>query len=230
MRLPEDSILSRILVVLLPAFIALSQRVLSLTIRRRHLNREALQQLRSREQPYILGIWHASVLWAPFFHRKHGIQAMVSPSRDGELIARVVEWSGNHCIRGSSNRGGTRALMGMVRMVRNGSPACVVPDGPLGPPFECKGGIISIAQKTGIPIIPFHYEASRQWVARKAWDKHRIPKPFSVIYMSYGDPIYIPSRLSEEQFEEARKDVEQRMLENMRRCQQAAGHAPGSDL
>lgn len=206
------------------------QRFFSLTIRRRYLNREALDSLRGQSKPYILSVWHACVLWAPFFHKNHGIQAMVSPSRDGELIARVVEWSGNHCIRGSSNKGGSRALIALLRLAKSGHPSCIVPDGPLGPAFECKGGILTMAQKSGLPIIPFHYEATRQWVALKAWDRHRIPGPFSTLYMSYGDPFFVPAALSDEQFDSLRRELEKKMMENMYRCQEAAGYPPGSDI
>ncbi|MCB1171202.1 MAG: lysophospholipid acyltransferase family protein [Leptospiraceae bacterium] len=229
MRIPEDSLLSKALTAILPAFIALVQRAFSITIRRRYLNRQALDAVRAEGKPYIMAVWHCCVLWTPFFHKNHGIQAMVSPSRDGEIIARVVEWSGNYCIRGSSNQGGSRALIGLVRLAKKGHPSGIVPDGPLGPAFECKGGIITIAQRTGLPIIPFHYEASKQWVAKSAWDKHRIPGPFSTLYMSYGEPFYVPSRLSDEQFDALRRELGKKMMENMHRCQEAAGYAPGSD-
>ena len=229
MHVRDGTILSKILTVIVPFFIAGMQRLFTLTIRRKYLNREALLSIKENNQPYILSVWHACVLWAPFFHRKHGIQAMVSPSRDGELIARVVEWSGNHSVRGSSRQGGARALRELLRLLRHGHPACIVPDGPLGPAFELKPGILALAQSTGVAIIPFHYEANSQWVARSAWDKHRIPRPFSTVYLSYGEPIYLEKSLSDEEFARAGERIQEAMMENMYRCQKAAGIEPGRD-
>tara|TARA_B100001939_G_scaffold283511_2_gene252898 strand:+ start:54969 stop:55661 length:693 start_codon:yes stop_codon:yes gene_type:complete len=229
MHVREGTFLSRVLTAIVPAMIAVMQRLFSLSLRRKYLNREALLSIKENKQPYILSVWHACVLWAPFFHRKHGIQAMVSPSRDGELIARVVEWSGNFSVRGSSRQGGARALRGLLKLLRQGHPACIVPDGPLGPAFELKPGVLALAQSTGVPIVPFHYEASRQWVARHAWDKHRIPRPFSTVYLSYGDPIYLEKSLSNEDFALAAEKIQKSMMENMYRCQKAAGIEPGRD-
>ena len=76
------------------------------------------------------------------------------------------------------------------------------------------------AMMSGSPIIPFHYEGVRQWIAEKAWDKHRVPKPFTRVVVSYGEPIYIPPKLSEEEFEVQKGIVQKAMEENMERCQQ----------
>ncbi|EMF44175.1 hypothetical protein LEP1GSC067_0584 [Leptospira interrogans serovar Lora str. TE 1992] len=75
-------------------------------------------------------------------------------------------------------------------------------------------GLIAAAQVSQVPIVSFHYECTRQWIAEKTWDKHRIPKPFTTFVVSYGEPIYIPRNLDEKGFEEARLMVEKAMLEN----------------
>lgn len=228
MHVRDGTLLSNILTAIVPALIAGMQRLFTITIRKRYLNQEAFLNIKNQDQPYILAVWHACVLWAPFFHRKHGIQALVSPSRDGELIARVVEWSGNYSVRGSSRQGGARALRELLKLLKGGHPTCIVPDGPLGPAFELKPGLIALARSTGVPIIPFHYEANHQWVARKAWDKHRIPGPLSTVYLSYGDPIFVRS-LDADEFAGIKDRIQSRMMENMHRCQKAAGIPPGRD-
>ena len=228
MRLKADSLASRIATSIVPYSIAWMQRSFSLTIKRRYLNQEPFLRIKE-EGAYILGVWHASVLWAPFFHPYHEIRAMVSPSRDGELIARVIKSSGNYSVRGSSSRGGATALRTLLKELKRNHPICIVPDGPRGPAFRCQGGIVAAAMQSGKPIIPFHYEARPQWVARKVWDKHRLPRPFSTIYLCYGDPIFVPPKLKADEFEARRLIIEEAMMANMRRCQTAAGYAPGSD-
>jgi lysophospholipid acyltransferase (LPLAT)-like uncharacterized protein len=199
-------------------------RCLAFTLRIERHNHEALMRYKSDGKPYILSVWHACVLWTPFFHRRHGIRALVSASRDGEIIARVVEATGNATVRGSSRRGGSKAFRQLLRLANEGNPICIVPDGPLGPAFESQGGVSTLSAKTDVVVIPFHYESARQWVAHGAWDKHRIPKPFSHIHLKYGEPFTIPRGLTSL---EARNLVQDRMIKNMHECQKLAGLEPG---
>ncbi|MBU43959.1 MAG: hypothetical protein CMN76_12125 [Spirochaetaceae bacterium] len=228
MRIKENSLLSRVLTATLPWIIYTLQRMVRLTIQKKYLNAEPFERIRQSKEPYILAVWHCCVLWAPFFHRNHGIKAMISPSRDGEIIARVVESSGNQCVRGSSGKNGARALKTLIGLLKDGHPACIVPDGPLGPAFQAKAGIVALGRSTKVAIIPFHYEGTRQWVANHAWDKHRIPAPFCKLYMSYGDPIYLDPGENQDLTLSIER-IQSAMMENMYRCQKAAGMEPGRD-
>ena len=139
MRIKENSLLSRVLTATLPWIIYTLQRMVRLTIQKKYLNAEPFERIRQSKEPYILAVWHCCVLWAPFFHRNHGIKAMISPSRDGEIIARVVESSGNQCVRGSSgkntsgdgssrtNREGGEGMQARARMESNYASAMAKP-------------------------------------------------------------------------------------------------------
>ncbi len=205
----------RFLLWFVPLLIVALQRVLGATSRRVDIGREHLDSLRAQGRPWIYAIWHTNVLYSPYLNRGQGVAVMVSASRDGELIARAVERLGNTTIRGSTSRGGIAALKALVAHLQTGQPAAITPDGPRGPAFQLQAGIVTAAQISGVPIVPFHYECTRQWVAERAWDQHRIPKPFTTFVVSYGEPIHIPAQLSAEEFEETVALVERCLLENM---------------
>jgi hypothetical protein len=139
---------------------------------------------------------------------------LISQSRDGELINRIVKRFNNHSVRGSSSKGGIQALKVLIKIAREGKRILITPDGPRGPAFKLQPGIITLASQTGIPIIPFHHESIKQKKA-KSWDAMRIPALFNTIIVSYGEPIFIPPNLDEQIFEHYRQLVENRMMENL---------------
>lgn len=106
----------------------------------------------------------------------------------------------------------------MIVHLKKGLSAAFTPDGPRGPALIVQPGLIAAAQITQAPIVPFHYECTRQWILEKAWDRHRVPKPFTTFVISYGDPIYIPREMNETEFENQRKLVEKAMLANRERA------------
>lgn len=208
---------SSILVRLLPFFIVMMQRVLGLTCKFKVFGQEHIDALRLQKRPYILSIWHTNVLCSPYLQRGKNVAVLISASRDGDLIAQVVHRFGNTSIRGSTSKGGSAALKAIILHLRKGFPVAFTPDGPRGPALELQGGVIGAAQASGVPIVPFHYECTRQKLA-KSWDSHRIPLPFTTFVQSYGEPISIPRQMTPEEFEQKRIEVEKAMLENMQRC------------
>lgn len=213
------SLKERLFILFVPITIALIQRIYGLTLRRINVGKERVEELRKAGSPWIYSIWHTNVFLSPYFHRGQGVHVLISASRDGELIHRVVRHFGNFSIRGSSSRGGIKALKQLIEVLASGKPAAITPDGPRGPAFVLQHGLIIAAQRSGVPVIPFHYEATRQWVAEKAWDKHRLPKPFSRVVCMYGEPFIIPRELSPDEFDRTVKDVEAKLLKNMEDCQ-----------
>ncbi|MCB1137738.1 MAG: lysophospholipid acyltransferase family protein [Leptospiraceae bacterium] len=203
----------------LPIIVVNLQRLWGLTWRRIDIGRQSFDEIRKEGAAWIYGIWHTNVLFSPYLNRGLKANVMISDSRDGEMITKVVKKFGNFAIRGSTSKGGMRALKNCVSALKKGQPAAITPDGPRGPAFQVQDGIIVAAMMSGRPIIPFHYEGVRQWIAEKAWDKHRVPKPFTRVVVSYGEPIFVPSRLSEEQFAAQRDIVQTAMMQNMEKCQ-----------
>ncbi|MGJ4751779.1 lysophospholipid acyltransferase family protein [Leptospira kmetyi] len=214
----KQSFKRKFLIWLIPFLVVNLQRLIGLTSRRVNIGDENLVKLRKEKKPYILSIWHTNVLYSPYLNKNAGAAVLISESKDGDFINEVVHRFGNYSIRGSSSKGGSKALKALFKHLKNNLPAAITPDGPRGPALVLQPGLIACAQVSQIPIIPMHYECTRQWIAERAWDKHRIPKPFTTFVVSYGDPIYVPKRLDEKGFEEARLAVEKAMLENRQRA------------
>ncbi len=118
---------------------------------------------------------------------------MVSASRDGEYLARLAEQFGFETVRGSRNKKGVQGLKAMLRAVQNGNSAAIVADGSQGPPKIVQAGAILLAARTGAPIIPMIFAASRYFTIN-SWDRTIIPKPFSRIDFYYGEPLFVTGK------------------------------------
>ena len=122
--------------------------------------------------------------------RNRGLTCMVSASRDGEYVARLGALFGHDTVRGSSSKGSSGATRAVLKLLRRGKAVALTPDGPRGPKYQVQHGVLWLATAGNAPIVPFHIEASRQWVLN-SWDNHRFPKPFSTIHIGMGDPVYV---------------------------------------
>lgn len=179
---------------------------------------DRLHALREAEQPAILCLWHNRIIYCAHHLRTelhfkgYALKMMISRSRDGELMSRVMWAWGGETARGSSNRGGGQAIRELVRSLRSGPIAVVTtPDGPRGPVYQAQAGTIVVAQLSGAPIYPMSYSAERAWRLR-SWDRFMIPKPFSRVSVVVGEPIRVPRQLDEAGREEARAALEAALL------------------
>ena len=116
---------------------------------------------------------------------------MTSRSFDGEYIARIIERFGFEAVRGSSSRGGVRALLGMHTIVEEGRVAAFTIDGPRGPVYVAKPGPVLLARNTGVPIRCFYVGVKDAWVLN-SWDRFIIPKPFTRAHIRWSAPIAVP--------------------------------------
>jgi lysophospholipid acyltransferase (LPLAT)-like uncharacterized protein len=135
--------------------------------------------------------------------------ALASASKDGELISVPLEKFGYKVVRGSSGRDGVKGLLKMVRYLKDGYVVGTPVDGPKGPVYKMKPGMLYLAQKSGKPIIPIGAASQSKWVFSKTWDKMELPRPFSKIVCILGSPIYITP---EDDLKEIATDVEQILL------------------
>lgn len=161
----------------------------------------------------IAAIWHQRILVVLSYARSFGAYqpaVMISRSRDGDMAADIYRRLNFRPVRGSSSRGGRQALAAMVEDLTGHPFAVHVVDGPQGPRGMIKPGLISLAQLSGVPIVPFAISVSRAWVLN-SWDHFLIPKPFSRILIRWGTPIAIPGALDSDAFEQFRQEVETRM-------------------
>ena len=174
--------------------------------------REHYERLRANRQPFIYSIWHGKIMIPIFAHRNEGICGMVSEHNDGEMIAQTLHRLGYTTVRGSSTRGGKRAMLAMIRALQHGGVGAIMPDGPRGPRHVFKAGLLAIAQKSQAAILPMTFASTRAW-RFKSWDQFTLPKPFSKTIALYGEPIFIPREMDEAAFEMKRREVEQIMLD-----------------
>jgi lysophospholipid acyltransferase (LPLAT)-like uncharacterized protein len=144
------------------------------------------QALADRHQPYVLLAWHEAMLPLLWHHRKRGMTIVVSEGREGRYLAAYAGRLGFREARGSSSRGGVRALLGAVRALQAGGSAAFTPDGPRGPRRAFKGGGVLAAQRGGAPIVPVHAHARSAWRLH-SWDRMLIPKPFARVRIAYGE-------------------------------------------
>jgi len=168
-----------------------------------------LAELDARGAAPILAFWHGRVLGGLPYFRDRGIVVITSENFDGEWIARIIAKFGYRTARGSSSRGGARALAQMRRELAAGHPVAFTLDGPRGPARTAQAGALWLSGATGHPVLPFHVEADRAWAAR-SWDRHQIPKPGAAIRIAIGEPIYVTDT-ADKTVEAARVALEERL-------------------
>jgi lysophospholipid acyltransferase (LPLAT)-like uncharacterized protein len=176
-------------------------RVLARTWRITVVHDEPLRHLRAERRPVILSCWHGELLPLIWHHRAQGISILVSEHRDGEIIARVAERIGFGTVRGSTSRGGGRALLALVRVLNAGGDVAVTPDGPRGPARQYAPGALVAAQRAAAPVLPVAAWVDRAWRLR-SWDRFVVPKPFARIVVAYGDPAYVTAATPREAAEQ----------------------------
>jgi lysophospholipid acyltransferase (LPLAT)-like uncharacterized protein len=160
-----------------------------------------------RGEQTIVAFWHNRILLMPFPYRGQKACIMNSAHRDGEIITRVIKRFGITAIRGSSTRGWLGGLKGMLEAYRQGYDLIVVPDGPRGPRYQAKPGVLQLARVTGAPIFPVSYGAAWK-ITVPSWDRLIIPLPLSRVLYVVGQPIRVPADASAELMEEKRKELE----------------------
>jgi lysophospholipid acyltransferase (LPLAT)-like uncharacterized protein len=153
------------------------------------------------KSPVLFTFWHNRIFLSVYYYRyvlnKRNICVLASPSRDGEILARVIDRLGFSSVRGSSKHYSKNALITMVGAFEKGLDGAIVPDGPRGPKYKVKEGVIRIARKTGLPLVPVAYNISRKKIL-STWDSFIFPLPFSNAVLIYGEPLTISSDMSDE--------------------------------
>jgi lysophospholipid acyltransferase (LPLAT)-like uncharacterized protein len=160
--------------------------------------------------PPIMAFWHGRILPATLYFRDRGIVVVTSANFDGEWIAAVIRRFGYGSARGSSSRGGARALVELRRLMAKGQGAAFTLDGPRGPARVAQPGAVFLSQVTGHPIVPFHIEASTAWTAR-SWDRTLVPKPGATVGIAIGEPYVVTGAADDAGREAACRDLERRL-------------------
>ena len=182
------------------------------TLKTKWVGLENLEKLRKEKKSVIYAFWHGRMLIFAYSHRRQRIHVLISQHRDGEYIARIIHRLGFVSIRGSSTRGGPKAVFEICEKISSGYDVAISPDGPKGPGFQVHPGILYVAQRSQMPILPITNSAQRRWNL-KSWDKFLIPRPFSKTVIRLGNPIYVPVEATPEELEEKRTELENDLLE-----------------
>lgn len=188
-------------------------RAVSSTIRYRWERKPG--ELPQEGRPYIFCVWHNRLPLSLMMYRQlvesanapFRMAALVSASRDGAMMTRVLELFGVEPARGSSSRRGAQALLELAEWTARGYDVAFAPDGPRGPAYQMKPGIVALAQMTGRAIVPASYHLTRK-VTLKSWDRFQIPLPFSTCIFNFADPILVPRQFRDEEREKVRAKLE----------------------
>jgi hypothetical protein len=184
--------------------------LLGRTLRWRVEGCEHFEAIRAAGQQPVMAFWHGRILSATYYFRRRGIVVITSENFDGEWIARIIERFGYGTARGSTSRGGRKAMLRLVRDMEAGKAAGFALDGPRGPARIAQPGAVWLARTTGNPVMPFHLEASSYWSLR-SWDRTQIPKPFSRVALVIGEPLRVPADASDADLDQWRLELERRL-------------------
>ncbi|MCX6924900.1 MAG: lysophospholipid acyltransferase family protein [Verrucomicrobia bacterium] len=180
-------------------------------------------QVRLPDEPVIFALWHNRLglcmkVYERFVRPDHPhdhLAALISASKDGALLASILQRFGVQPVRGSSSRRGAQALLELASWAERGFDLAVTPDGPRGPRYVVQEGVMVLAQVTGLPIVP--YSCQLGWKVRaKSWDSFEIPLPFSRCQMTFGEPIYVPRGATDAERGQLREQLQDVLLAGTR--------------
>ncbi|HNW91898.1 MAG TPA: DUF374 domain-containing protein [bacterium] len=206
---PQRKLKDRLLLALAERAGAWYLRALETRVDRDSYFPEYLEAARAEGRGVILAFWHAQMIPLAVHYRQQGIVVLISPHRDGEIIARLVEARGFRTARGSSNRDSAKVAATVLKLLKQErATVAFTPDGPRGPRERVQGGIIRVAAMTGAPIVTMAAVAA-PCRRLKSWDRFRVPFPWSKFHVRLGQPFTVPRGVTPEQEEEYRLRLEQ---------------------
>jgi lysophospholipid acyltransferase (LPLAT)-like uncharacterized protein len=208
----QASRLKRVEVAAIAAFGYPILAALGRTFRWREEGAGHLQSVLASGRQPILALWHGRILPATLYFRDRGVVAITSQNFDGEWTSRIMRRFGYLQARGSTSRGGGRALLQLSREMVEGRTTAFTVDGPRGPAYQAQPGAVWLAKVTGNPIVPFHVEATPCWTSH-SWDRAQIPRPWSRVAMVIGAPLDVPADADEGTMEAKRLDLESRLAD-----------------
>jgi lysophospholipid acyltransferase (LPLAT)-like uncharacterized protein len=188
-------------------------RALGSSLRLRSLGEEHLEQARRVSAPghVIFAFWHGRQFPLVYAWRKRGVAILTSLSKDGTLQSMVLGGLGYHIVRGSTSRGAVRGLVGMIRTVRAGRDAAFAVDGPRGPYHEVKHGVLYLAARTDLPVVPITSAARGFRTFERAWDRYMLPWPLTHCVVAYGPALTVPPGTEGDALDELAEDLGRRI-------------------
>lgn len=174
----------------------------------------------------IFAFWHSRLFYLVYYYaktvKKRKVSILVSMSKDGDYGVALVRKLKQNAVRGSTSRGGPKAMRMLAERAAAGNNLAITPDGPRGPAFKVNEGIIRLAQLTGSRIIPASYQATRKR-RLKSWDGFIVVKPFGRVHLAFAEPVQIPRNAGPDEVETYRKELEDTLHELDRICAEELG-------
>lgn len=200
----KHSILQKIGLVFLP-------RILNIYLKTLRIEKSELLKVKKIYEEGInpvVAFWHSKMFAGWYINRSNKSAALVSKSKDGELLTRILKNWNYKITRGSSHKGGKEALGEMINLIEKGFTLCITPDGPTGPPLKMKAGCVIAAKKTSVPLVLLGIGYSRK-IKLNSWDRMEIPFPFSKVVVLFDEPLYVHKDLTYDQTSQIIIDAEQ---------------------
>jgi lysophospholipid acyltransferase (LPLAT)-like uncharacterized protein len=182
-------------------------------------NGEVIENFKKENKDYVLAFWHGTMLLPWYLHRNMNMMALISKSKDGDLLTRLLKGWNYQVVRGSSSKGGDTALGIMIDFARNKNSIAITPDGPKGPAYKLKAGAVITAKKSSLPLVLLGVGFRSKKILEKSWDKFQVPKFFSSVKAIYSEPIYVERNLSYEQTSEVINVCEARLNELQKKAE-----------
>lgn len=199
-------------------------RAIGLSLR---IRTEGWEEVRDLPVGRIYAGWHGRSFIPANFFKGRGVWGIFSLSRDGEMQTRIFQRFGFRAIRGSTGRGGERALVESIRVLRNGDEMAITPDGPRGPTRVVQGGVMMMAKKSGCALVPVG--SSARWALYvRTWDRYLVPVPFSKAAFVFGEPLYVPAKATDEEVEAVRLRLQDEIDRTQAIAERLVGAKPPS--
>ncbi len=203
---------------LIAAVIAPLVRLWHLTLKIERRNADVFMDRALRARRPVIILWHDEIFPLIPSHADEHMACVVSQSRDGEILARVLEAFGFRTVRGSSSRGGMRALIAAKKfMEEHGVGVIFTVDGPRGPRHKVKPGAVFLANLAGSPVVPVRAVMERTKIFHKAWDRFQLPLPFSKCTIIYGNPVTLPDCIKDPEEMQRQCEAIERMMDELGR-------------
>ena len=179
-----------------------------MTLRSKNMNEEEENHFKNLTGPYILTLWHGRIFYLFYYLRRHpDYFLLISPSDDGDLLARLARLMGYSVIRGSTYQKAVSAARSLIKVLRRNQRIIIIADGSRGPRCVAQPGSVQLAGITGAPIFPMTFGAKNK-VVLNSWDQFAIPLPFTRCTLNFSSPISLPPKSSEQIIEEKRLELE----------------------
>ncbi len=192
-----------------------------LTLRSKNLNKEEENHFKQMEGPYILTLWHGRIFYLFYYLRRNpDYFLLISPSEDGDLLARLARLMGYSVIRGSTYKKAVPAARSLIKVLRSNKRIIIIADGSRGPRCVAQSGSVQLAAIAGVPVFPMTFGSKKKLVLN-TWDRFVIPIPFTRCAINFSSPISLARKPSEQSIEEKRFELENALNHITQACDEA---------